>query len=134
MALTTACTASPSKLNVASPVLPARLGGGEAAAPWLMTWPLPRRICARGTPSSSASGCAAAPPAAIAPAVPSSAAGRIGAGVPPRRTSGSATDAHAVSDKTRQAAIAVFRGDRGLIACILGILVRRRRRRLLCLL
>src|SRR5690606_39455837 len=53
-ALTTACSGSPSKLNEASPLLPPRFGGGEAATLRLITWPVPRRICARG-PSFSAS-------------------------------------------------------------------------------
>jgi len=53
MALTTACTDSPSKLKLAVPVVAGKPGGGREAAPRLMVWPVPRRICALG-PSSSA--------------------------------------------------------------------------------
>src|SRR5688572_12090098 len=50
IAFTTACSDSPSKLNVAAPLLPPRFGGGAEAALRLMTWPEPRLICAVGAP------------------------------------------------------------------------------------
>src|SRR6476620_3430644 len=51
MALTTAWSDSPSKLNVAEPVLAPRFGGGALAALRLMTVPVPRRTIARGVSS-----------------------------------------------------------------------------------
>ena len=71
MALTTACTDSPSKLKVASPVA-SIAGGGADATRWLMTWPVPRRICGRGPASLAASGSLLTPPptAAVELAVP----------------------------------------------------------------
>src|SRR4249919_4037358 len=66
MALTTACSDSPSKLKVDSPLLPST-GAGAAAARVLMTWPLPRLITARLSgggpplPLPTASGSATAP-------------------------------------------------------------------------
>src|SRR6478735_11683415 len=54
IAFTTACSDSPSKLNVAAPELPPRFGGGALAALRLMTSPLPRRICAAGAPETVA--------------------------------------------------------------------------------
>src|SRR5512141_2044934 len=51
MALTTACSDSPSKLKVAAPVLAPRFGGGALAALRLMTLPVPRRMIARGVSS-----------------------------------------------------------------------------------
>ncbi|TWG89456.1 hypothetical protein L599_004300000150 [Luteimonas sp. J16] len=77
-------------------MLPPRLGGVEAAARWLITCPVPRRICARG-PASSAGNASVSIPAA-----PSGAAGRCGA----RDSVGGGIEAQAASSAARKAAIA----------------------------
>src|SRR5690606_21681473 len=65
MALTTACTDSPSKLKVASPGASSE-GGGVAARRWLMTWPVPGLSwgvsAAGGRLAASPSSAAASPP------------------------------------------------------------------------
>src|SRR5688500_10882456 len=126
IALTTACSDSPSKLNVASPVLPARFGGGDAAASRSITTPLPRRICARGM---SASGVV--PSAVAAPGVPGA-----GTCVPAsRRTVGDGEEAQAARQAARQAASAALARESSIevwvIAGILGAVFGRRRRLLL---
>src|SRR5207342_134405 len=52
IALTTACSDSPSKLNVAAPLVAPRFGGGAEAALRLITWPVPRRISGRAPASA----------------------------------------------------------------------------------
>jgi hypothetical protein len=69
IALTTACTDSPSKLKVAVPLLACDSDGAAAAAALrLIMVPLPRRITACGVPSAP-SGCASTPSCEPSPAV-----------------------------------------------------------------
>src|SRR3546814_2265683 len=72
IALITACSDSPSKLKVVSPVVPARFGGGEAATALLIVRPVPRRICACGRLASSSGKASADTGPAAVPAWPAS--------------------------------------------------------------
>src|SRR5690606_8835264 len=125
IALTTACSDSPSKLNVAAPEDPPRLGGGALAAAWLMTWPVPRRICGC-RPASDASGSTApapmttvAPPSATIASVPAvrictpAAPWRAGSTSPSRRTVGTGVLAQPASNATSRPATTGRKDDRG---------------------
>src|SRR5690606_25136906 len=121
IALTTACSDSPSKLKVVSPVVPPRLGGGEAATALLIVRPVPRRICACGRPASpSARASADTGPAAV-PAWPASGAARA----PSRLTLGAGIVEHAASMVANRAAANALDRERGFIACTLRFLAGR---------
>src|SRR5687768_14346898 len=127
MALTTACTDSPSKLKVAAPELaPARCGGGAAAASRLMTWPVPRWICGCG-PRASVVGSAPCAAPATAPSLPLRTTGTKRS--PSRWTVGVGTLAHAASNPAstaarRTAGLAFMRGILGVVLLLLLLLLR----------
>src|SRR5687768_12399691 len=124
IALTTACSDSPSKLNVACPVLPPRLGGGALAASRLMVWPVPRRMTGRGSTSGDSSGWRLTP-SWSADDVP-------GGGATPRAASrrmvGAGLLAHAASRVASNATSIGRIWERLIVATLVGV---GRRRRLL---
>src|SRR5690606_29040927 len=120
IALTTACSDSPSKLKVVSPVVPPRFGGGEAATALSIVRPVPRRICACGRPASpSARASADTGPAAV-PAWPAS-----GARAPSRLRLGAGMVEQPASTVANRAAANALDRKRGFMRCTLRFLAGR---------
>src|SRR5690606_5531677 len=118
IALTTACSDSPSKLMVVSPVVPPRFGGGEAATALLIVRPVPRRICAWGRPAAS-SGKASADTGPVAvPASPASAVAAVAALAPWRLTFGAGIVEHAASTVVTRAAANALDRERGFMRAL----------------
>src|SRR5690606_40111667 len=118
IALTTACSDSPSKLKVVSPVVPPRFGGGEAATALLIVRPVPRRMRACGRPASS-SGSASVE---TGPAVPAWPASATAARASPRLTLGAGIVEQAASRvAARAAANALDRRKRGFMRALYGV-------------
>ena len=112
MALTTACTDSPSKLKVAEPLLaPPSEGSGALAALRLIICPLPRRICACGPVTGASSSFMAAVCAAPGTTSPV-AAGAV------RRTSGTGVLAQPAS-RPRQRENRITRNVMPALYCVL---------------
>src|SRR5690606_14529069 len=114
IALTTACSGAPSKLNVDSPLLAASPGRGALAAAWLMVWPLPWRTCARGPSASSSSGVLRTTGTGMSAA--------------PRRWISGIGVAQAASSRARVVASGALIHREDIMGCTLRVLPRRCRR------
>src|SRR5688572_23300722 len=123
MTFTTACSDSPSKLKVASPVLPST-GGGVAAARVLITWPVPRlmtarlsRTCSPPLPVPTASGSAISPAGARLISTASGLRWTVG---PVGVTQPASSTARAIVDETRKEKFIADCALRSFVLCGCG--------------